>query len=125
MRLVTPLGLAVISMCTSGCVLTPWQQIPHGFTLRSTDFGDPCTQDAGDFPVIYDNSSGHAVDISFKVVNTGGSNVFVVGTGYVIPPLGPKRRPRIIRLEVSADGHVKLRGQDANCAWKVEVRPHD
>lgn len=95
-----------------------------GFVLRSTDFGDPCTSDPGNIPRIYDNSSGASVDVSFKVVNTGGSNVFVTGTGFVIPPAGAQRRPRVIRLRVPAGGSIGLQGQAANCAWTAVIRPH-
>lgn len=95
-----------------------------GFVLKSTDFGDPCTDDPGDFPVIYDNHSANAVDVSFKIVNTGGSNVFIDGTGFVIPPFGASRRPRIVRLTLAPDETIKLHGQAEDCAWIVTVRPH-
>ena len=95
-----------------------------GFVLHSTDFGNPCTDDPGDFPVIYDNNSSNTVDVSFKIVNTGGSNVFIDGTGFVIPPLGAQRRPRIIRMSLAPSDVIKLHGQAADCAWTVTVRPH-
>jgi len=55
---------------------------PHdsgvGFVLKSTDFADPCTNNPGNYPAIYDNNTSNRVEVSFKIVNTGGSNVFVV-----------------------------------------------
>jgi hypothetical protein len=95
-----------------------------GFVLRSTDFGDPCTSDPGNIPRIYDNGSSAGADVSFKVVNTGASNVFVTGTGFVIPPLGAQKRPRVIRLTVPAGGSIGLQGQAADCAWTAIIRPH-
>ena len=95
-----------------------------GFVFRSTDFGDPCTSDPGNIPRIYDNGSAATVDVSFKVVNTGGSNVFVSGTGFVIPPDGPQKRPRVIRLSLPAGGSIGLRGQAADCAWTAIIWPH-
>jgi hypothetical protein len=95
-----------------------------GFILNSTDFGAPCTNDPGNVPRIFDNASSSSVDVSFKVVNTGGSNVFVTGTGFVIPPFGPQKRPRVIRLTVPAGGSIGLRGQAADCAWTATIRPH-
>jgi hypothetical protein len=95
-----------------------------GFVLESTDFGDPCTSNPGNLPRIYDNASSASVDVSFQVVNTGGSNVFVAGTGFVIPPYGPQKRPRVIRLTVPAGGSIGLQGQGADCAWTAIIRPH-
>ena len=74
--------------------------------------------------VIYDNHTSNDVDVSFKIVNTGNSNVFVVGTGFVIPPVGPTQRPRIIRMTVDPGDAIRLRGQGDDCAWTVIVWPH-
>lgn len=95
-----------------------------GFVLRSTDFANPCTANPGDYPVIYDNATSHRVDVSFKIVNSGQSNVFVVGTGFVIPPIGPNQRPRIIRMTLDPGATIKLHGQGPGCAWIVIVWPH-
>jgi hypothetical protein len=95
-----------------------------GFVFRSTDFGDPCTSDPGNIPRIYDNASSASADVSFKVVNTGGANVFVSGTGFVIPPDGPQKRPRVIRLSVPAGGNIGLEGQASDCAWTATIWPH-
>jgi hypothetical protein len=101
---------------------------PHGsgvgFVLKSTDFADPCTNNPGNYPAIYDNNTSNRVEVSFKIVNTGGSNVFVVGTGFVIPPVGPTQRPRIIRMTVDPGDSIRLRGQGVDCAWTVIVWPH-
>ena len=55
----------LMSVFLVGCA---WR--PHdsgvGFVLKSTDFADPCTQNPGDYPVIYDNHSSNRVDVSFK-----------------------------------------------------------
>ena len=118
-----PVLVILMSVFLVGCA---WR--PHdsgvGFVLKSTDFADPCTQNPGDYPVIYDNHSSNRVDVSFKLVNTGGSIVFVVGTGFVIPPVGPTQRPRIIRMTVAPGDNIRLHGQGVNCAWTVIVWPH-
>ena len=118
-----PVLVILMSVFLVGCA---WR--PHdsgvGFVLKSTDFADPCTQDPGNYPVIYDNDGSNRVDVSFKIVNTGGSNVFVVGTGFVIPPVGPTQRPRIIRMTVAPGDNIRLHGQGVNCAWTVIVWPH-
>ena len=119
---IIPLSLALLVACTS--VQVNPEDAGIGFVLKSTDFGNPCTNAPGDFPVIYENHSSHTVDVSFKIVNTGGSNVFVVGTGFVIPPFGVQRRPRIIRMTLAPDEVIKLHGQAADCAWTATVRPH-
>ncbi len=116
------LSIALLAACSEVRLNPPDSGI--GFVLSSTDFGDPCTNDPGNYPIIYDNDSSNTVDVSFKIVNTGGSNVFVDGTGIVIPPLGPQRRPRIIRLTLAPRDNIKLHGQAADCAWTVTVRPH-
>jgi len=95
-----------------------------GFVLQSTDFGNPCTPDEGDIPRIYDNASAQAVDVSFKILNTGGSNLFITGTGFIIPPDGPTRRPRVIRLTVAPGTSIGIKGQAANCRWTAIIRPH-
>lgn len=95
-----------------------------GFVLQSTDFGNPCTDDEGDMPRIYDNASANPVDISFKIINTGGSNLFIGGFGFVIPPAGPSRRPRVIRVTVPPGSSLGIRGQTASCAWIAIIRPH-
>ncbi len=121
-RHLIPLSLALLVACTD--VQVHPEDVGIGFLLRSTDFGAPCTDDPGGFPVIYHNHSSNNVDVSFKIVNTGGSNVFVVGTGFVIPPFGVQRRPRIIRMTLAPDEAIKLHGQAADCAWTATVRPH-
>ena len=65
-----------------------------GLVLRSADFGDPCTSDPVNIPRIYDNGSTASADVSVNVANTGGSNILVSGTGFVIPPDRAQRRPR-------------------------------
>lgn len=108
----------------AGCAISVKEDTGIGIVIKSTDFGEPCTDDPGDFPVIYDNDSTNTVDVSFKIVNTGGSNVFVDGTGFVIPPFGTARRPRIIRLTLAPSENIKLHGQAEDCAWVATVRPH-
>jgi hypothetical protein len=95
-----------------------------GFVLRSEDFGAPCTTDLPEVPRIYDNSTATAVDVSVKVVNTGSANVFIVGTGHVIPPIGPTRRPRIVRVTVPPGGSLGLAAQGPSCSWLAVIRPH-
>ena len=95
-----------------------------GFILRSEDFGAPCTMDVPEVPRIYDNSTAAAVDVSVKVVNTGSANVFVIGTGHVIPPIGPTRRPRIVRVTVPPGGSLGLGAQGPPCSWLAVIRPH-
>ena len=119
---IIPLSFAVLVACT-GVQVNP-EDAGIGFVLKSTDFGTPCTDSPGNFPVIYANHSSHNVDVSVKIINTGGSNVFVVGTGIVIPPFGVQRRPRIIRLSLAPGEVIKLHGQAADCAWTATVRPH-
>jgi hypothetical protein len=114
----------LISVLLVGCAGLHPNDSGVGFVLKSTDFADPCTDNPGDYPVIYDNFSSNDVDVSFKIVNTGNSNVFVVGTGFVIPPVGPSQRPRIIRMTVDSGGAIRLRGQGDDCAWTAIVWPH-
>jgi hypothetical protein len=114
----------LVSLLLVGCASVQPKLSGIGFVLKSTDFGDPCTNDPGDFPVIYDNASSNSVDVSFQIFNTGGSNIFVVGTGFVIPPLGPNQRPRVIRLTVAPGDTIKLHGQAGDCAWKAIIWPH-
>ncbi len=115
----------LVSLFLVGCANIQTPDSGVGFVLKSTDFGDPCTSDPGNYPVIYDNHSSNSVDVSFKIVNTGNSNVFVVGTGFVIPPAGPQQQPRVIRLTVVAGDTIKLHGQASDCAWKVIIWPHE
>lgn len=114
----------LMSVLLVGCAGLQPNDSGVGFVLKSTDFADPCTDDPGDYPVIYDNFTSKRVDVSFKIVNTGNSNVFVVGTGFVIPPVGPNQRPRIIRMTVDPGSAIKLHGQADDCAWTVIVWPH-
>ena len=117
--------LAILaSLFLFGCAGMQPNHSGVGFVLKSTDFGDPCTDDPGNFPVIYDNHSTNNVDVSFKIVNIGDSNIFVVGTGFVIPPLGPNKRPRVIRLTVGSGDTIKLHGQGGDCAWTAIIWPH-
>jgi len=95
-----------------------------GFVLRSEDFGAPCTTDLAEVPRIYDNDTTAAVDVTVKVVNTGPANVFVVGTGHVIPPVGTMRRPRIMRITVPPGGSLGLASQGPPCGWLAVIRPH-
>jgi hypothetical protein len=94
------------------------------FVLSSTDFGDPCTQNQGSIPRIYDNRTANNVDVSFKIVNTGSTNVFIDGTGFVIPPVGPQMRPRIVRLTLAPGASLGIRSQPGDCGWTATVRPH-
>ena len=114
----------LVGLLLVGCASVQPNLHEIGFVLESTDFGDPCTNDPGDFPVIYDNASSNSVDVSFQIFNTGGSNIFVVGTGFVIPPLGPSQRPRVIRLTVAPGNTIKLNGQAEDCSWKSIILPH-
>ena len=50
----------------------------------------------GDVPIVYDNDTDKPVDVSVKVVNTGQAILFV--GPHVIPPQGPQRRPRVMRI---------------------------
>jgi hypothetical protein len=99
-----------------------------GFSFNSDEFGNPCTSNAGDAPVIYDNYTDNAVDVSFKLVNLGQSILFVDGTGFVIPPLGPQARPRIMRMTLAPRGqgvsYVRIRAQTSDCEWAAIVQPH-
>jgi hypothetical protein len=106
----------------------PLPEAGFGFVFRSTDFGNPCTTDLGDSPRIYDNQSEAPVDVSFKIVNTGGSNLFITvnGTvgGTVIPPVGPGQRPRVIRRTVPLGKSLGILAQAADCGWIAIIRPH-
>jgi hypothetical protein len=96
-----------------------------GLVIQSSNFGNPCTQDAGDIPRIYDNATKHDVDVSIMVVNTGATNLFITDTGFVIPPIGPQSRPRIMRVTLAAGQNVGIRGQGPNCSWTATVWPHE
>ena len=105
----------------------PLPEAGFGFVFRSTDFGNPCTTDPGDIPRIYDNLSVAPVDVSFKVINTGGSNLFIstlAAGGPVIPPAGPQQRPRVMRMTVAPGDSIGIKGQAANCGWTAIIRPH-
>ena len=123
MLLGSVLSLAGVFATARGAA-QPLDDSGYGFVLRSTNFGDPCTSDDGNVPRIYDNATAGPVDVSFRIINTGGSILFVVGTGFVIPPDGPGRRPRVIRMTVSPGGSIGIKGPEANCGWTVIVRPH-
>jgi hypothetical protein len=123
MLLRSVLGLAVV-FATTQVAAQPLDDSGFGFVLRSTNFGDPCTSDDGNVPRIYDNATAAPVDVSFRIINTGGSILFIVGTGFVIPPDGPGRRPRVIRIAVSPGGSIGIKGQTAGCGWTAIIRPH-
>jgi hypothetical protein len=117
----SPLLGSIAGLLLTGCANA---DPDFGLVLRSADFGDPCTSDPGNIPRIYDNGSTASADVSVKVANTGGSNILVSGTGFVIPPDGAQRRPRVIRLTVPTGGSIGLEGQAANCAWTATIWPH-
>jgi hypothetical protein len=96
-----------------------------GFVIQSNNFGNPCTQDPGDIPRVYDNATKHDVDVSIMVVNTGATNLFITDAGFVIPPMGPQARPRIVRVTLAAGQSVGLKGQGPNCSWTATVWPHE
>ena len=117
--------LAIVGFLPSGVGLTqPIDEEGFGFVLRSVDFGQPCTNDLGNIPRIFDNASSRPVNVSFKIINTGSSNLFITDTGFVIPPNGPQRRPRVIRLTVAPSESIGVRAQSENCAWIAIIRPH-
>jgi hypothetical protein len=93
-----------------------------GFVMRSNNFGQPCTTNPGDIPIVYDNATDNPVDVSLKVVNTGKSILFV--KGFVIPPPGPTRRPRVMRFTLGPHDTVGIRAQGPPCGWLAVVRPH-
>jgi hypothetical protein len=93
-----------------------------GFVMRASNFGQPCTTNPGDIPIVYDNTTDHPVDVSLKVVNTGTSIRFV--KGFVIPPQGPTRRPRVMRFTLAPHDNVGIRAQTSPCDWIAVVRPH-
>ena len=100
----------------------------YGFVFESKDFGDACTQDPGDRPVLYDNRGSSPVDVSFQVVNTGKSNLFPevngLPTPFVIPPDGDNRRPRIMRFTVNPGSTFRLGAQISDCKWFAIINPH-
>jgi hypothetical protein len=118
------LGLVLLGLLVVPAVALEDSDPGIGFILRSEDFAAPCTMDVPEVPRIYDNGTATAVDVSIKVVNTGSANVFVVGTGYVIPPIGPIRRPRIMRVTVPPGGSLGLAAQGPPCSWLAVIRPH-
>jgi hypothetical protein len=128
MRWPVLLLIAPLAACTPTTVRIQPEDLGIGFVLKSSDFANPCTSDPGDYPVIYVNHSVHAVDVSFKLVNTGGSNVFVespdLTVGIVLPPPGPNTRPHLFRATLSPGGFIKLHGQAADCAWTATILPH-
>ena len=93
-----------------------------GFVLRSTNFGNPCTTSPGDVPIVYDNGTDKPVDVSVKVVNTGQAILFV--GAHVIPPQGPQRRPRVMRITVGPLSGLGIRAQGSPCGWTAVIRPH-
>jgi hypothetical protein len=93
-----------------------------GFVMRSSDFGEACTTNAGDIPIVYSNATKHAVDVSLKVVNTGQKNLFV--KQFVIPPQGPTQRPRIMRITVGPAEALGIKAQGESCGWIAVIRPH-
>ena len=95
------------------------------FIIQSSDFGDPCTQDEGDIPRVYDNATNHDVEVSVMVVNTGATNLFMTAGGFIIPPMGPQARPRIMRVTLAAGQSLGIKGQGPNCSWTATVWPHD
>jgi hypothetical protein len=113
---------------STGVAGEPLPEEGVGFVFRSTDFGTPCTTDPGDSPRIYDNQSEAPVDVSFKIVITGGSNLFIIvngaGGGTVIPPVGPAQRPRVIRRTVPPGKSLGILAQAADCGWIAIIRPH-
>ena len=118
-------ALALAGFLPSGAGFAqPLDDSGFGFVLRSVDFGEPCTDDLGNIPRIFDNASARPVNVSFKIINTGESNLFITDTGFIIPPNGPQRRPRIIRLTVAPSQSIGVRAQSENCAWIAIIRPH-
>ena len=115
------LPLAVIILL-AGCATLNEQG--YGFIFHSSDFCDPCTQNQGNIPRIYDNGSVNPIDVSVKVVNTANVNLFIDGTGFVIPPTGPQDRPRAVRLTLQPGESFGIKAQGADCGWIAIVRPH-
>ena len=93
-----------------------------GFVMRSSNFGHPCTTDPGNIPIVYDNATDKPVDVSLKVVNTSQSNLFI--KNFVIPPQGPNRRPRVMRITVGSLEALGIRAQGSPCGWIAVVKPH-
>jgi hypothetical protein len=96
----------------------------YGFIFLSSDFGDPCTQNPGDIPRVYDNGSTNPVDVSVQVFNTANVNLFIDGTGFVIPPTGPQDRPRAMRRTLQPGESFGIKAQGADCGWIAIVHPH-
>ena len=119
--LASVLGWAVLWEPTVAAA-QPLDDAGVGFVMRSDDFGEPCTTNAGDLPVVYDNATGRSVDISLKVVNTGQKNLFV--KQFVIPPQGPVRRPRVMRFTVGPNASLAIKAQGSPCGWIAVVKPH-
>lgn len=121
------MGCAIISVMLAGCALVAQEASNSagvGFVMSSKDFGDPCTQDPGGIPRIYDNAGANSADVSVKIVNTGNSNLFITGTGFVIPPEGPLRRPRVFRVTLQPGASLGIQAQTADCGWIAIIRPH-
>jgi hypothetical protein len=93
-----------------------------GFVMRSTNFAQPCVTNPGDMPIVYDNATDKPVDVSVKVVNTSQSNLFV--GPFIIPPQGPIRRPRVMRITVGPSESLGIRAQSSPCGWIAVVKPH-
>jgi len=96
----------------------------YGFIFHSKDFGNPCTQNQGDIPRVYDNGSDNPIDVSVKVVNTASVILFIDGTGFVIPPTGPQDRPRAMRRTLHPGESFGIKAQGADCGWIAIVHPH-
>jgi hypothetical protein len=73
-------------------------------------------------PIVYDNATDKPVDVSLKALNTGQTNLFV--KSFVIPPQGPNRRPRVMRITVGALEGLGIRAQGSSCGWIAVVKPH-
>jgi hypothetical protein len=93
-----------------------------GFVMRSEDFGEACTTDPGNLPVVYHNLTKHSVEVSLKVVNTGQTILFV--RNVVFPPTGPQRRPRVMRITLAPAEGLRIKSQGEPCAWLAVIRPH-
>lgn len=100
-----------------------------GFVLRSNNFGTPCVGALNDIPIVYDNLTDKSVEVSVKVVNTGQAILFISnssGAEYaVIPPFGPQRRPRVMRIRLGPNEHVGIRADTSQpCSWFAVIQPH-
>ena len=93
-----------------------------GFVMRSEHFGEACTTDPGNIPIVYQNLTKHSVEVSLKIVNTGQKNLFVRNA--VIPPEGPQRRPRVMRITLAPAEGLGIKAQGSPCGWIAVVRPH-